>query len=144
MNRLYKVLAIRKKIEAKRIEFNEVCAPTPKGQRITGMPRGGVARNVAEDYVERKEKLSAEIEALYSKLNRCWYIAEQLCKIVGCCEEEICLLKLHYYYNYTWKKVQQELQVHFPKKIWNKNRVFRVRRRAIEKINGRNTPTKRR
>ena len=134
MNKLHRMQHIRKMIEKKLADLAEICTPTPKGQRITGMPRGGVARNAAEDYVERKEKLSAEIQTLYRKLDRAWNDFERYCECRGCTDDEINLLKLHYYYNYTWKKVQQELQVHFPKKVWNKNKVFRVRRRAFEKI----------
>lgn len=134
MKILYKMLSTRKKIETKRTELAEICTPAPKGQILTGMPRGGVARNAAESYVERKEKLSNEISALYEKLNKLWTEFECYCKKCDCRYDEICLLKYHYYYNYSWKKVQQKLQIQFPTEVWNKNRVFRVRRKAIDKV----------
>ena len=134
MKQLYKMLSIRKKIEEKKARLSEICTPTPKGQILTGMPRGGEARNAAEDYVERKEKLCAEIKSLYNRLERMWREFECLCNHCDLHDYEIALLKFHYYYNYSWKKVQQKLQVHFPSKVWNKNRVFRTRRRAIDKV----------
>lgn len=137
MKILYTMLTIRKKIEARRVELSEICAPAPKGQMLTGMPRGGVARNAAEDYVERKEKLSAEIETLYDKLNNLWQRFESYCKKCDCSYSEIWLMKYHYYYNYSWKIVQMKMQERFATEKWNKNRVFRLRRQILNKIDPR-------
>lgn len=134
MKILSELFEIRKAIIEKKERLNEICSPPLKGQVITGMPKGGETLNATETFLERKEKLQTEIQSLFDSLDTKWNLFENECERSNMTNEEIVLLKLRYYYGFSWKKVQNCLQKQFPKKNWNKNLVFRKRRQALDKL----------
>lgn len=111
----------------------QVC--TPKSGEITGMPKDGSgAGNSIELYLERKEKLEAQLNALNERFQNLWEKTVRLMKAANIDSQTRALMYLRFIKHLQWEKCNLEMQKKYPDSNWNINKCFRKYREVRYKI----------
>lgn len=115
--------------------YLELKSGTPRSGEITGMPRdSGGASNPFDSYLERKEKLEAEIETLNERLDYLWKQANSLMCKAKIDAQTKKMMFFRFYKAMQWKKCARSLDEQFPNCKWNENKCFRKYREVLWKI----------
>lgn len=133
-----KITSTHQRIErvCEKLLYLELKSGTPRSGEITGMPRdsGGGASNPFDSYLERKEKLEAEIATLNERLDYLWKQANSLMSKANIDAQTKKMMFLRFCKGMQWKKCARSLDEQFPNCKWNENKCFRKYREVLWKI----------
>lgn len=117
------------------IEESKATLYYPKGQDLSGMPKGeGSGESIIDKLITKKGKLEKDKSELVKRLNALWLNVETVCKNAHISRTSIMLIKYRYYYGLSWKTVRIKM-CEYTKQEWNENKVFRIHRAVLCKIN---------
>lgn len=129
MKELTECLIVKDKINDINDKIRELRAviSSPKGQVITGMPRGGSNKeNAFDKYLIKVERLERQKKDLLKYRDSQWQKA--INKLPDITEEEKALLRYRYIDGLPWKKCVVMMNKEYTK--WSINRCFQVNRKA--------------
>ena len=111
------------KVLDERIEEINTVLYTPKGQDLSGMPKGnGGNDSIVDKLVDKKEILQ---DKRYEIERQKFHCQKQVIVMMNKCnltQKEKLLIQYRFFYGLPWKRVGKELD-------WNENKVFRVYRK---------------
>lgn len=133
------VLRLRRDIEELEERIRDLLIMTqPRAQTISDMPRGGgEQKNTIEEYVVKSEELNGKLNKLKKRIDRKWLEAIDVMKRCEITDAQRMMLELRFYQGMPWKKVTQAMQECYPETTWNENKVFRLYRKILYKIDKR-------
>lgn len=96
---------------------------SPKGQDLSGMPKGnGGNDSIVDKLVDKKEKLQNKRYEIERQKFTCQQQIDEMMNKCNLTRNEKLLIKYKFFYGLPWKRVGKELD-------WNENKVFRVYRK---------------
>lgn len=105
---------------------------SPKGQIITGMPRGGSpVGNKADDYMVRLERLEEKKKRKTGKREKLWNEAVAVFQKNHIKSEYVELMKYRFYSGLQWKVCCDLMCEKYPTQNWNINKTFRAYRQIL-------------
>ena len=109
----------------------------PKNQVLSKTPKSkGGQRNELEEYVIRKDALSQLLKRQKQTLYILWVdFLNHYAYGWGLSAVQIRLVKYRYYYGLRWKDVRKKLIKDYPHINWTDNKMFRLHKTAIKRIN---------
>ena len=137
MRQLDKILDLRRdiySIEERLVELRQITQP--KAQVISDMPRGGGERkNLIEEYVIKAEKLERKLRRKRAELDNRW--SEVVCVFneAGVTQAQQTMMKERFYNAKPWKVCVKSMQKVYPDSKWNEQKLFRMYRDVLYKIN---------
>ena len=132
------ILNIRREINDIDIRLYELKQMTqPKAQIISDMPRGGDRKNLIEEYVIKAEALHKKRDTLCYAIKEKWQGIESLFVVCGVKAEERYVMWLRFFNGLPWKKCSKEMCNEYKSDKWNEQRLFRVYRSVLVKVNKR-------
>lgn len=138
MQELKECLKIRRKIDEiddKLLTLKEKSL-SPKNQIITGMPRGGgFDGSNMDNYLIKVEQIKAEKDVLQKRLDTLWDKTTEKLFRNDIDTTYILMLKIRFYFGYSWRKCAARMAIENPKDKWNENKCFRVYRSVLYKMN---------
>lgn len=135
MEQLNRCISLVREIEDidERISEIEARCISPKGQRITGMPRGGTIGNQTENYMVKLEALASRRIKLVNLRFEAWKEAQSIFTENSVNSEYIQLLWYRFFCGYQWKVCNEFMKEKYPDHKWNINKCFRVYRSITKK-----------
>lgn len=109
-------------------EIEEVIK-SPKGQVITGMPRGGGSGNRLEDYMVKREKYIEQVNRKKRERYKLWNDALDIMLANNVDMEYRFLMSLRFVEGMSWKACVRDMRKYFPNSEWDENKCFRVYRK---------------
>ena len=107
-------------------------ALSPKGQIITGMPRGGGSNgNPADYYLDRLGIVEARKKRKLAEREAAWQEVVNTCEKANVKKEYIELLQYRFYHGKQWKQCCALMCEKYPDENYNINKVFRVYRKIL-------------
>lgn len=111
------------KVLDERIEEINTVLYTPRGQDLSGMPKGnGGNDSIVDKLLDKKNKL---INKRYEIEKQIAHSRQKISTMMNECnltDNEKLLIQYRFFYGLSWKRVGEELE-------WNENKVFRVYRK---------------
>lgn len=140
MQELSECLKLHDKIrdENDRLEEIKSSIKYPKGQGFSDNPRVSSGSNPIENYLVLKENCEEKIARLETKLADAWKTILIALKKANVGNEAIHLFFLRYNCGFQWGDCAIEMKRIFGDK-WNVNRVFRIHRQTVEKLQNQST-----
>lgn len=109
-------------------------ATSPKGQRITGMPRGGSMGNQTESYMIKLEALEIRRKRLENSLLEKWEEARSILSENSVRNEFIELLWYRFCRGYKWKVCSEIMNKRYKDQNWNDNKCYRIYRKIKKRV----------
>lgn len=116
------------------IEELRVSAMSPRNQIITGMPRGGAVGNQSDSYIIKLEWLEKKHDKLKKENDALWDSIVSRLEYKHIRGEHIELLRHRFYRGLQWRKCCSLMSENYPASNWNMNKVFRVYRQILRKL----------
>ena len=111
------------KVLDERIEEINTVLYTPRGQDLSGMPKGnGGAESIVDKLVDKKEKLENKRYEIERQKFDCRKQINEMMNECNLTDNEKLLIQYRFFYGLSWKRVGKELE-------WNENKVFRIYRK---------------
>lgn len=144
MKQLKECLELRCRIREVDENMEEIKAMlyTPKGQDLSGMPKGGGGNgeSIIDKLITKKNKLEKCRKNLVCELGEKWIEVENACNNAHISKVQRQLLSYRYYYGLSWKTVTKKMHDYTGQK-WNENKTYRIHRTVLCKLNKRNEKT---
>lgn len=118
-----------------RISEIEGRATSPKGQKITGMPKGGTMGNQTESYMIKLEALESRRKKLETSRLKTWNEVLSVFSEHSVKKEYIELMWYRFYHGYQWKTCEKIMIKNHKDQNWNINKCFRIYRKILNKCN---------
>lgn len=136
MRELDEILRLRRDIVSIDVRLFELKQMTqPRAQVISDMPRGGGERkNTIEEYIVKSEELQGKRIKLQKRIEKKWRGVVRMCKEAEITEAQQAMLELRFYYGLPWKQCMVRMQTLYPDGTWNEQKLFRMYRKILYKI----------
>jgi hypothetical protein len=106
----------------------------PKAQVISDMPRGGEQKNSIEEYIMKSETLQSKRDYLQELIDMKWDELIPVFVSANITVGETTMLRYRCYSGLPWKKVVPKMKSDFPDQKWNEQKLFRIYRAALCKL----------
>lgn len=111
------------KLLDEKIEEINALLYSPKGQDLSGMPKGsGGTDSIVDKLVDKKERLQNKRYEIERQKFACRQQIDEMMNKCNLTQNEKLLIQYRFFYGLPWKRVGEELE-------WNENKVFRVYRK---------------
>lgn len=106
----------------------------PRRNIISDMPKGGRRFNEIEEYITHSETMHNNLKKLVETLKIKWLIFLNNYAEINLTDEERKLLQLRFVRGKKWKLCAKQMNILYPNKGWNENKVFRTYKNIVKKI----------
>lgn len=124
-------------IEERLIELKQMTQP--KAQKIYDMPRGGGERkNAIEEYIIKSERLKRKLVQKRKTFFEKWCEFCDLAKDSGVTEAQKEMIYYRFHEALPWKLCVSRMERQYPEATWNEQKLFRMYRKVLYKIDRKN------